>query len=120
LKPRLLGLIYLFGLLFKAVTLPYLLLIRRVLTTANTVGTNGLTCLRKHDRVGDNKFSVTRPMTGLELRTLLSYRNRTLSELDDRSTTTQLLFVTRDGGKHFAMGHGFKLLLKMAQARTKT
>jgi hypothetical protein len=34
-----------------------------VLTTANTAGTNGLTCLPKHRGAGDNKFLVTHPMT---------------------------------------------------------
>jgi hypothetical protein len=34
-----------------------------VLTTANVAGTNGLTCLTKHDRGRDNKFLVTHPKT---------------------------------------------------------
>jgi hypothetical protein len=32
-------------------------------TTANTDGTNGLTCLPKHGGARDNKFLVTHPMT---------------------------------------------------------
>jgi hypothetical protein len=57
--------------------LPYVLHIKRkghnplcrssagwwVLTTANTAGTNGLTCLTKHGKARDNKFLVTHPMT---------------------------------------------------------
>ncbi|RVE47216.1 hypothetical protein evm_008184 [Chilo suppressalis] len=34
-----------------------------VLTTADTAGTNGLTCLPKHGGARDNKFLVTHPMT---------------------------------------------------------
>jgi hypothetical protein len=34
-----------------------------VLTTANEVGTNGLTCLSKHVGARNNKFLVTHPMT---------------------------------------------------------
>jgi hypothetical protein len=34
-----------------------------VLTTANTAGTDGLTCLPKHGRTLDNKFLVTHAMT---------------------------------------------------------
>jgi hypothetical protein len=33
------------------------------LTTANAAGTNGLTCLPKHEGAPDNKFLVTRPKT---------------------------------------------------------
>jgi hypothetical protein len=33
------------------------------LTTANTAGANGLTCLAKHGGARDNKFLVTLPMT---------------------------------------------------------
>jgi hypothetical protein len=32
-------------------------------TTANAAGTNGLTCLPKHEGIRDNKFLVTHPMT---------------------------------------------------------
>ncbi|CAG9791637.1 unnamed protein product [Diatraea saccharalis] len=35
----------------------------RILTTANAVGTNGLTCLPKHGVARDNNFLVTHPMT---------------------------------------------------------
>jgi hypothetical protein len=35
----------------------------RVLTTVNTAGTNGLTCLSKNGRTRDSKFLVTHPMT---------------------------------------------------------
>ncbi|RVE41861.1 hypothetical protein evm_013490 [Chilo suppressalis] len=34
-----------------------------VLTTADATGTNGLTCLPKHGRARESKFSVTHPMT---------------------------------------------------------
>jgi hypothetical protein len=34
-----------------------------VLTTANAAGTNGLTCLLKHEGARDNKYLVTHPMT---------------------------------------------------------
>ncbi|RVE46156.1 hypothetical protein evm_009230 [Chilo suppressalis] len=34
-----------------------------VLTTVDTAGTNGLTCLPKHGGAGDSKFLVTHPMT---------------------------------------------------------
>jgi hypothetical protein len=36
-----------------------------LLTTANTAGTNGLTCLPKHRGARDNIFLVTHPMTDL-------------------------------------------------------
>ncbi|CAG9791708.1 unnamed protein product [Diatraea saccharalis] len=35
----------------------------RVLTTANAAGTNGLTCLPKHEVARDNNFLVTHPVT---------------------------------------------------------
>jgi hypothetical protein len=35
------------------------------LTTANATGTNGLTCLPKHEGVRDNKFLVTHLMTNV-------------------------------------------------------
>jgi hypothetical protein len=45
-----------------------------VLTTANAAGTNGLTCLPKHEGVRDNKFLVTHP--------LLNFRDRTPKRTD--------------------------------------
>jgi hypothetical protein len=49
-----------------------------VLTTANSVGTNGLTCLPKHGGALNNKFWSP---YAWPLRTLLSFRDRTPSAL---------------------------------------
>jgi hypothetical protein len=58
-----------------------------VLTIANAAGTNGLTCLPKHEGAQDNKFLVTHPLT--DQRCLTSAVTRQSALTTDRSTPLQ-------------------------------
>jgi hypothetical protein len=50
-----------------------------VLTTAKAAGTNGLTCLPKHEEARDNNFLVTPPMTDQRCLTSAIARRSTLT-----------------------------------------
>jgi hypothetical protein len=61
-----------------------------MLTTANTAGSNGLTCLLKHGKARDNKFLVTHPMT--DQRCLTSTIARRIAQTAGPSSSSLLLF----------------------------